>query len=214
MSPLLAQHLTAYPLSPACAVDRMEAELEKKRLKKIAEEERSRQRTQIVADVEPEDEDGLQPSSSQLPPQRAYSSQSLLQRPHAQSASRPSVSGVVGSHDEGLVAQSRNILGRSLGNPQMGAAGIQQKEQGGAGQRQSNPNLGHVAAIDDSLGNVETGRGSKGTGERAGPKPCVALGGSSGGQTSHASVPAMAEVRVSKRAQPTRSSCRRDQVVR
>ena len=35
----------------------MEAELEKKRLKKIASEEKSRKRTQIVADVDPEDED-------------------------------------------------------------------------------------------------------------------------------------------------------------
>jgi hypothetical protein len=35
----------------------MEAELEKKRLKKIASEEKSRKRTQIVADVHPEDED-------------------------------------------------------------------------------------------------------------------------------------------------------------
>ena len=35
----------------------MEAELEKKRLKKIASEEKSRKRTQIVADVDPDDED-------------------------------------------------------------------------------------------------------------------------------------------------------------
>lgn len=205
MNPLLAQHLTANILSPACVVGRLEAELEKKRLKKIAEEERSRQRTQIVDDAEPEDEDGLQPSSSQLPPQRASSSQSLPLRPPTQSVSRPSASDGVGRNDgsrdagsQGLAAaqQARNNLGKSRGNLQMGAAAIQQNEQGGPGQRQSAPNRGHVCAIDGSRG-VETGRGGRGTGETAGTKQCVAAGG---GQTSHVSVPAMAEVRVSKQA--------------
>ena len=77
---------------------RMEAELEKKRLSKIAQEERSRKRTQIVAEAQPraEDDDRIQGGSQAFPP-----------RTSSPSASRipcPAPIGADGARDDGLVA--------------------------------------------------------------------------------------------------------------
>ena len=89
----------------------MVAELEKKRLKRLADEEGSRKRTQIVADAAPEDEDRIH-GGSQMPSQ---------QQP-AQSRPRDGASGRGGTGGSNRVVAANELDG-AAGDPDVQSSG-------------------------------------------------------------------------------------------
>jgi len=99
----------------------MEAVLEKKRLSKIAQEERSRKRTQIVAEAQPraEDDDRIQGGSQAFPPRASSPSASRIPcpAPHSADSARDEglAAGIVGSEGPVVAARFQRQTGENNG---------------------------------------------------------------------------------------------------
>jgi len=121
----------------------MEADLEKRRLKRIADEERSRTRRQIVADAEPEDEDRVH-GDSQMPSQHAQApaharpGNAALARPSGgadrQHNAAPASRRFGGACDDNHSVNSSGRMPGRMGSDDLGNFGASARDQQQAGE--------------------------------------------------------------------------------